>query len=102
MNPCHPMLTRLVLDTVACLRAVHADLPNDVKTRAEEAIRSLSATDMTNTDRATSLLCAMCRDLREVEQEFRALNRPFSANKVHRVLERIEGAQLWTRSVSMH
>ncbi len=103
MNHCHaPILTRLILDTVACLRAAQDDLHDDVKTRAGYAIRSLSAADVTNADKTRWLLCEMGRHLREVEQEFRALDRPFSANKVHGVLERVEGAQRWTSSVSMH
>jgi hypothetical protein len=85
-DPCFA-LTRLVLDTMACLQAAQIELRHDRKVRA--AIWLLTRIDVTDADMAPALLCNMDRSLRELEHEFRLYDRPFSAKKVHNVWEQV-------------
>ncbi len=94
--PCSA-LTRLVLDTMACLQAAQTELRHDKKVRA--AIWLLTRVDVTDADMAPALLCNMDRSLRELEHEFRLHDRPFSAKKVHHVWEQVRSVRQLRHSV---
>jgi len=85
-DPCFN-LPRLVLDTMACLRAAQSELCHESKARA--AIWLFSGVDVTDTKTTPALLCNMDRSLREIEHELRLRNRPLSAKKVRNVWERV-------------
>ena len=89
VNRHHPpsTLTRLVLDTMACLRAAQSELCHGNKARA--AMWLFSGVDLAHDETAPALLCNMDRSLREVEHELRLRDRPFSAKKVRTVWEQV-------------
>ena len=84
--PCFA-LTRLVLDTMACLRAAQSELPHEKEARA--AIWLFSGVDVTDGEIAPALLSNMDRSLRELEHELRLRNRPLSAKKVRDLWEQV-------------
>jgi hypothetical protein len=87
VNDPHLTLTRLVLDTVACLRAAQSGPCHEKEVRA--AIWLFSGVDLTDRQTAPALLCNMDRTLRALEDEFRLRNHCFAAQKARKVRERI-------------
>jgi hypothetical protein len=88
--PCFT-LTRLLLETKACLRAAQSALGYGHTART--AIWLLDGVDVTDRGIAAALLCNMDHSLRELEDELRLSNRPFSAKKVRNVWEQVRVAR---------
>jgi hypothetical protein len=58
------LLPRLVLDTVSCLWVAHDHVQEDLKNETRSAIAWLRNTDLTNSDRAAGVMCAVADHLR--------------------------------------
>ena len=84
------LLPRLVLDTVSCLWVAHDHVQEDLKNETRSAIASLRNADLTNSDRAAGVMCAVADHLQMVETNLHALDRPFTAKRVRDVLNRVQ------------
>jgi hypothetical protein len=66
------------------------DVEHDRRSRARRAVMLLHTADSTDVDRCIAMLQEMAAHLHEIERALRHENRPFSAQKVRRVRERVE------------
>ena len=84
------VLPRLMLDTASCIQMTYDDVEHDRRSSARRAVMLLHTADATDVDRSISMLREMAAHLREIERTLRHEHRPFSAQKVRRVRERVE------------
>ena len=84
------VLPHLVLDTIHCLWMAHDQLNWRLKGEARDAIMSLRSADSTDRNRTVASLRFIRRHLVEIEAYLEARDRPFTARKVRRVLDRLE------------
>jgi hypothetical protein len=83
-------LPRLMVDAIHCLWVAHDHLDDDLRGRTRHTITSLRNADTTDPDRAGSVLLDATAHFKAVEKSLEAAERPYTADKVRRVRERVE------------
>ena len=83
-------LPRLVMDAVHCLWVAHDHLPGGLRNEARLMIMALRNTDTTDLMQVASTLRDTADHLARVEGELEAMNRPWTAKKVHGVRDRVQ------------
>jgi len=83
-------LPRLMIDPIHCLWLAHDHLCDDLRGTTRHTITALRAADMTDTERAGSVLLDAAPHLVAVEESLEAADRPFTAQKIRDVRRRVE------------
>jgi len=84
------LVPRLMLDAINCIEHAYEHIEPDRRIRVRHALMLLREADCTDIETAISMLRDIARHLRAIERTVRDNHRPFSAQKVRRVRERVE------------
>jgi hypothetical protein len=83
------ILPRLVLDAIHCLWLAHDHVDHGLKNETRRTIMSLRKADVSDPARAMALLLEVQPYLTRVERTLQAMERPYTAGKVRRVVDRV-------------
>jgi hypothetical protein len=83
------ILPRLILDTISSLWVAHDSLHDEWRSQTKQAITALHRADLTDTEEAAFFLLDLAHHLRQIESRLEAVDRPFAARKLRRVLDRV-------------
>ena len=84
------ILPRLVQDAIHCLWLAHDQVDQSLKGETRRAIMSLRKADVADTALTMSVLRAVSPHLVRVERTLQDLERPFTAQKVRGVRDRVQ------------
>ena len=83
------ILPRLVLDTVQCLLVAHDYVDEGLRSETRDAIKCLRKADMTDIEKAASVLRGVAPHLHNVEASLHDANRSLTARKIGDVRRRV-------------
>ena len=83
------ILPRLVLDTVQCLLVAHDYVDEGLRSETRDAIKCLRKADMTDLEKAASVLRGVAPHLHDVETSLHDAHRSLTARKIGDVRRRV-------------